>query len=87
MNERALINRYKDPRKMVILSSKPHPTLLEDDLIVPSVEILRTIAPIPEPVPVPVHLKTDESSFEIVEMSGKGQGMVAKRSVSYFSIQ
>ena len=85
MNERALINRYKDPRKMVILSSKPHPTLLEDDLIVPSVEILRTIAPIPEPVPVPS--KTDESSFEIVEMSGKGQGMVAKRSVSYFSIQ
>ena len=85
MNERALINRYKDPRKMVILSSKPHPTLLEDDLIVPSVEILLTIAPIPEPVPVP--LKTDESSFEIVEMSGKGQGMVAKRSVSYFSIQ
>ena len=70
---------------MVILSSKPHPTLLEDDLIVPSVEILLTIAPIPEPVPVP--LKTDESSFEIVEMSGKGQGMVAKRSVSYFSIQ
>ena len=71
---------------MVILTSKPHSSLLEDDLIVvPSVEILRAIAPIPEPVPVP--LKTDESSFEVVEMSGKGQGMVAKRSVLYFIFQ
>ena len=70
---------------MVILSSKPHPSLLEDDIIVPNVEILRSIAPIPEPVPVP--LKTEESSFEVVKMSGKGQGMVAKRSVHYFSIQ
>ena len=71
---------------MVILTSKPHSSLLEDDLIVvPSVEILRAIAPIPEPVPVP--LKTDESSFEVVEMSSKGQGMVAKRSVFYFIMQ
>jgi len=62
---------------MVILSSKPQPSLLEDDIIVPSVEILRSIAPIPEPVPV--QLKTEESSFEVVQMSGKGQGMVAKR--------
>ena len=64
---------------MVILSSKPQPSLLEDDIIVPSVEILRSIAPIPEPVPVP--FKTEESSYEVVQMSGKGQGMVAKRSV------
>ena len=70
---------------MVILSTKPQPSLLEDDIIVPSVEILRSIAPIPEPVPVP--LKTEESSFEVVQMSGKGQGMVAKRSVYFFSIQ
>ena len=71
---------------MVILTSKPHSSLLEDDLIVvPSVEILRAIAPIPEPAPVP--LKTDESSFEVVEMSAKGQGMVAKRSVFYFIMQ
>ena len=68
---------------MVILSTKPQPSLLEDDIIVPSVEILRSIAPIPEPVPVP--LKTEESSFEVVKMSGKGQGMVAKRSVYFIS--
>ena len=67
----------------MVIISKPHPSLLEDDLIVPSVDIIRSLVPIPEPVPIPSPLKTgeDESSFEVVDMSGKGQGMVAKRSV------
>ena len=37
--------------------------------------------------PAPVSLETDESSFEVVEMSGKGQGMVAKRSVLYLRLE
>ena len=60
---------------MVILSSSPRPSLLEDDLIVPSIEVIRSLIPTPEPVLV----KLSRPTFEIVDISGKGQGMVAKR--------
>jgi len=60
---------------MVILSSSPRPSLLEDDLIVPSIEVIRSLIPTPDPVLG----KLNKPSFEIVDISGKGQGMVAKR--------
>ena len=65
----------------MVIISKPHPSLLEDDLIVPSVDIIRSLVTIPDFVPSPLDTGADESSFEVVDMSGKGQGMVAKRSV------
>ena len=65
----------------MVIISKPHPSLLEDDLIVPSVDIIRSLVPIPESILIPLKAGADGSSFEVVDMSGKGQGMVAKRSV------
>lgn len=63
----------------MVIISKPHPSLLEDDLIVPSVDIIRSLVTIPDSVPSPLDTGAEESSFEVVDMSGKGQGMVAKR--------
>ena len=64
---------------MVILSSKLHPSLVEDDLIVSSVDIIRSIVPIPEPSPGPLVTL----AYEVVDVPGKGKGMLAKRSVCY----
>ena len=68
---------------MVILSSKPQPSLVEDDLIVPSVDIIRSIVPILGPGKLETGAAANESSFEVVDVPGKGKGMLAKRFVCH----
>ena len=72
---------------MVILSSNPNPSLVEDDLIVPSVDIIRSIVPILGPGPFERGAAANELSFEVVDVpDGKGKGMLAKRSVYHMNI-
>ncbi len=66
---------------MVILISKPQPSLVEDDLIVPSVDIIRSIVPISEPSPG--KLETGAAAiFEVVDEPGKGKGMLANTNLT-----